>query len=99
LNLNLIFNYKNLLFLFSRELTGSETARFASSYGLAPFPDYGANMAPYATNRGLGQHNGLGMSNMQGFNGRGVGGLNGNFQNAPFLNKGKLFLLSQSELS
>ena len=78
-------------------MTGAETARFPSGYGIAPFPDYGvANMQPYAPNRGLRQQNNLGGgANIQGFNagglgrGRGVGNLQGNFKNGGFLSKGK----------
>ena len=80
---------------FSRELAGAESARFASGYGIAPFPDYGANMVQYGPNRGLRNQNNFGSINNQGFNGglgrgRGVGNMQKNFQNGAFLNKGKL---------
>ena len=92
---DIFVHYKWYNCCFSRELAGAETAQFASGYGIAPFPDYGANMVQYGPNRGLRNQNnfGGGMNN-QGFNGglgrgRGVGNLQGNFQNGAFQNKGK----------
>ena len=84
-----------LISYFSRELAGAESARFASGYGIAPFPDYGANMAQYGPNRGIRNQKNFGNINNQGFNGglgrgRGVGNMQKNFQNGAFLNKGKL---------
>ena len=76
-------------------MDGAETAQFAAGYGLSPFPDYGANMLPYGGgNRGLRNKINLGNSNMQGFIGRGVGGLQGNFQTAPLINQGLCYLIS-----
>ena len=76
-------------------MAGAESARFASGYGIAPFPDYGANMAQYGPNRGLRNQNNFGGINNQGFNGglgrgRGVGNLQSNFQNGVFQNKGNM---------
>ena len=79
---------------FSSGLAGAETAQFAGGYGLAPFPDYGANMLQYGGNRGLRNQINLGTANMQGFIGRGGGGMQGNFQTSPFLNQGSLAHLS-----
>ena len=77
-------------------MAGAETAQFAGGYGLAPFTDYGSNMLQYGGNRGLRNQINLGTANMQGFIGRGGGGMQGNFQTSPFLNQGSLAHLSPS---
>ena len=74
--------------IYSRGLAGAETAQFGGGYGLAPFLDYGNNALQFGGNRGLRNQLNQGTSNMQGFVGRGSGGMQGNFQPSPLLKQG-----------